>query len=69
MADDPLANAEKGEGNYKATRDYNERTEKFLDEKGNKVEQLAKDAARAIDSDEGAELDRAEAEGKSHAKS
>ena len=29
MADKTPATAEKGEGNYKATRDYNERTERF----------------------------------------
>lgn len=61
--------AQKGEGSYEGTRDYNERTEAFLDKNGEKVEQLAKDAARAIDADEGAELEQAEEEGKSHAKS
>ncbi|WP_068071001.1 hypothetical protein [Novosphingobium lentum] len=68
MSTDPKT-AEKGEGNYKATRDYNERTEHFLDENGNKVESLAKDAAKALDGKEGDELRKAESEGKSHAKS
>ncbi len=69
MADDKLANAEKGEGNYKATRDYNERTGKFLDTKGDQVEQLADDAAAALDGEEGDELRDAEAAAKARAKS
>lgn len=69
MPGDPLADAEKGEGNYKATKDYNERTERFLKKEGDRVDEHAEDAAEALDSDEGAELRRAEEEGKSHAKS
>jgi hypothetical protein len=68
MSDDVLANAEKGEGNYKATKDYNDRTEAFLDKNGDKVDALAEDAADALDSEEGDELRRAEEEGKSHAR-
>jgi hypothetical protein len=68
MPGDPLADAEKGEGNYKATKDYDERTKRFLDREGNKVEGLAEDAAEALDGSEGDELRRAEDEGKSHAK-
>ena len=64
MADDPLANAEKGEGNYRATRDYNRRTERFLDEHGNEVEDLARQAEQALDGEEGDELRRAEEQGK-----
>ena len=69
MPGDPLANAEKGEGNYKATKDYKERTERFLKKEGDRVDNLAEDAAEALDSEEGDELRRAEKEGKSHAKS
>jgi hypothetical protein len=69
MPGDPLADAEKGEGNYKATKDYNERTERFLKKEGDRVEDLAEDAAEALESAEGDELRRAEKEGKSHAKS
>ena len=58
----------KGEGSYQGTRDYKERTEKFLDANGDKVESLAEDAARALDGDEADELRVAEAEGKAHAK-
>lgn len=65
---DPLAGAEKGEGNYKASKDYNERTERFLDENGDKVEDLAEDAASALDGPEGEELREAEEAGKAPAK-
>lgn len=68
MPGDPLANAEKGEGNYKASKDYKERTERFLEREGDRVEDLADDAAEALEGKEGAELERAEKEGKSHAK-
>jgi len=69
MTDNLPADGEKGEGNYKATRDYNERTERFLDENGDKVADLARDAAADLDGEEGDELRQAEEEGKSHAKS
>lgn len=52
-----------GEGSYTATADYNKRTAEFLD-KG-KVEGAAREAARALDSEEGASLKAAEAKGKS----
>lgn len=65
---DPKGEA-KGEGSYEGTRDYNKRTETFLDQKGEKVEDLARDAARALDSDEGVELEQAEEQGKAKAKS
>lgn len=68
MSNDVLANAEKGEGNYKATKDYNDRTEAFLDKNEGKVESLAEDAAEALDGAEGDELRRAEEEAKSHAR-
>ena len=51
-----------GEGSYSGTRDYNERTQRFID-KG-KVDKAAKEAERALDSDAAAELKRAEAQGK-----
>jgi len=51
-----------GEGNYSGTRDYNERTAKFIKE--GKVDKAAKEAERAMDSDEAAELKKAEAQGK-----
>jgi len=51
-----------GEGSYSGTRDYNKRTEKFI--KDGKVDKAAKDAERAVDSDEAGELARAEEKGK-----
>jgi len=51
-----------GEGSYSGTRDYDERTAKFI-EKG-KVDKAAQEARRAMDSDEAAELKKAEAQGK-----
>ena len=54
-----------GEGNYAATRDYNERTKKFL--KTADVEKAARDAAPHSEA-EAEELQAAEAKGLSRAK-
>jgi hypothetical protein len=51
-----------GEGSYSGTRAYNEATAKFL--KKGKVDEAARDAERALESKEGAELKAAEAKGK-----
>ncbi len=51
-----------GEGSYTATADYNKRTADFL--KKDKVEGAAREAAQALDGDEGASLKAAEARGK-----
>lgn len=51
-----------GEGSYSGTRDYNKRTADFI--KKGKVDEAAKEAERAMDSDEAAELKKAEAQGK-----
>lgn len=56
-----------GEGNYKASRDYDEAQSAFAKDK-DRVEKAAKDAEAALDSDEAAELEKAEDEGRSHAK-
>lgn len=53
-----------GEGSYTATKAYNEATEAFI--KSGKAEPAAKDAAKAVQGPEKAELERAEAEGKRH---
>lgn len=53
-----------GEGNRGAANAYNEATEKFV--KSGKVEEKAREAAKALDGKEKDELKRAEAEGKSH---
>ena len=55
-----------GEGNKTAARHYNEKTEKFAE--SGKVEDKAREAARAVEKDKGGELKRAEQEGKSRAK-
>jgi hypothetical protein len=51
-----------GEGSYSGTRSYNEATVKFL--KKGKVGEAAREARRALDSKEGADLKAAEAKGK-----
>ena len=54
-----------GEGNYEATRDYNERTKKFIE--SGQVEQAAEDAA-PHDEREAAEMQQAEEAGRERAK-
>ena len=54
-----------GEGNYQATRDYNERTKRFVE--SGQVEQAARDAAPGSEA-EALQMAAAEAEGKRHAK-
>lgn len=53
-----------GEGNKTAAREYNRSQEEFV--KSGKVDQKAREAAKAVDSGEGAELDRAAQKGRSH---
>jgi hypothetical protein len=55
-----------GEGNRTAARQYNEAQRKFV--QSGKVEPAAKDAERALETEEAEELKRAEEEGRSHAK-
>jgi hypothetical protein len=56
-----------GEGNYKAAREYDEAVAASAkDEK--RISKAARDAAKALDSNEADELRAAEAEGKSHAR-
>ena len=51
-----------GEGSYSGTKDYNDRTGKFI--KDGKVDKAAKDAKKAMDSPEAKDLEAAEAKGK-----
>jgi hypothetical protein len=51
-----------GEGSYKGTEEYNKRTADFI--KKGKVDKAAKDAARAMDSDEAEDIKSAEEKGK-----
>jgi len=56
-----------GEGNRTAARVYNKATEKFA--KSGRVQEQAKLAEKAVDSEQKAELDEAERVGKSKARS
>ncbi|WP_157215887.1 hypothetical protein [Flavisphingomonas formosensis] len=56
-----------GEGNYKAAREFDKDEAAFASEK-DRVAKAARDAEQALDGDEAADLQAAEAEGKSHAK-
>lgn len=53
-----------GEGNRTAAREYNKAQQEFA--KSGKVEQAARSAERALDTDESKELKRAEEIGRSH---
>jgi hypothetical protein len=55
-----------GEGSRSGARAYDKAAEKFA--KSGKVEEKARAARQAVDGPEGKELERAAAEGKSHAK-
>ena len=54
-----------GEGSYRGTEDYNKRTKDFLAREGDHVEDLAEDAADALD---GEALRKAEDKGRKPAK-
>lgn len=54
-----------GEGSRSADEEYRRRTKAFVE--SGKVEESAQEAKRAVDSEEGEELRRAEHEGRSHA--
>ena len=56
---------EHGEGNYKATEDYNKRTKDFIE--SGKVDEAAQ-KAKPKNQQEAREMEKAEQEGKSHAK-
>jgi hypothetical protein len=58
-------NKEYGEGNYKASRQYNDATKKFVE--SGRVDEAARNAAPKSDA-EAKEMRDAEAEGKQHAK-
>lgn len=55
-----------GEGNRTAAKQYNDAQRKFVE--SGKVENAAKDAEQALETDEAQELKRAEEEGRKHAK-
>jgi hypothetical protein len=53
-----------GEGNKTAAREYNQAQRQFV--QSGQVEQKAREAEKAIEGEEGRDLERAEAEGKRH---
>ena len=58
-----------GEGDYKAARRYSKDIGDYVDENSDaEITRKAKDAERALDGSEGAELRKAEKEGESHKK-
>ena len=65
-AEEPIANrGEHGEGNYRASREYDEATRRFV--RSGRVAQAGRQA-KPRDRNEAAELERAEQAGKSRAK-
>ncbi len=66
---DNAAGEEIGEGSYKGARDYADRTKAFLKTEGERVTTRARQARKALEGEEGAELEAAEAEGREHARS
>ena len=62
------ANPVQGEGDYKAARDYKRDIDKFVQDKGRVIPDLAKEAEEAVEGPEGPELARAEQKGKSKAR-
>lgn len=67
-ASDDAAGEEIGEGSYKGARDYADRTKAFLKTEGKRVTTRARQAEKALEGDEGAALEAAEAEGLGHAR-
>ena len=65
---DDAAGEEIGEGSYKGARDYADRTQAFLKTEGKRVTTRARQAKKALEGVEGAELETAEAEGREHAR-
>ncbi|NJO67667.1 MAG: hypothetical protein HC826_01650 [Rhodospirillales bacterium] len=64
--DDRTGTANQGEGNREAAKAYNEQQHDFVEQ--GRVEKAADEAREAIESEEKHDLERAEAEGKKHAK-
>jgi len=57
-----------GEGDYEAARHYDEKLEKFVNDKKSEIPTMAKDAEKAVEGPEGEELRKAEEIGKSKAR-
>ena len=57
-----------GEGDYRSARIYQRDLKDFMNRKSGEIDDLAKDAEKALDSPEGKELKKAEQKGKSKAR-
>jgi hypothetical protein len=58
-----------GEGNYTASREFRGQQTKFVRRNRDKIESLGEEAAAALEGEEGAELEAAEDEARSHSHS
>lgn len=56
-------NGVEGEGSYTAARDYKQSIDKFIENHDGDIEDMARDAADALDSDESRDLKKAEKQG------
>ncbi len=66
---DPRQENAEGEGSYTASRDYKKSIDKFMQERGDDIDDMARDAAEALDSDEErAKMKKAENQGLKHGK-
>jgi hypothetical protein len=66
MPEDKDNRRNEGEGSQTAARQYNETTKQFVEKED--VEAKAEEAARALEGEEGAELRKAEEQGRSRAR-
>ena len=58
-----------GEGSYTASRDYKKSIDQFMQDRGDDIDGMARDAAEALDSDEErAMMKKAEKQGLKHAR-
>lgn len=58
---------EHGEGNYKASREFDKKQKEFVEENPELIKQKAREAAEALSGPEDEELKKAEAKGKNSA--
>lgn len=64
----PASDKVQGEGNYEAARQYREDAEEFVEENRDRIEDKAREAAKALDGAEGEALKKAEQEARKHAR-
>ncbi len=67
MIDKPISSGNQGEGNRDAAKEYDEDTRAFI--KAGKVKPAADAAEKSLDSPDKKDMEKAEREGRSHAKS